>query len=163
MEILKIPKMEKEEYDKLISKQFLCRVVFKGDKYPHVAPLLYIFDGNHMYFLSTNYGKKLLFHKEHPYVIVEIEDYEKDFSDFSFMSLSGKIIEIDNEIDELRIRKDFVKMIQEKKLSKNIMIALGHSPNEPLESLINEKRNIVWKLTEVEGIKAFKRGQVYPQ
>jgi len=49
-------------------------------------------------------------------------------------------------------------MIKERKLSSNIMIALGHSPNESFESLINEKRNAVWKLIDVEEIKAFKRG-----
>jgi len=49
--IVKLPKMSKKEYDKLISKQYLCRVAFKGDKYPYIAPLLYIFDGNYMYFL----------------------------------------------------------------------------------------------------------------
>lgn len=158
MEIVKIPKMEKEEYDKLISRQYLCRIAFRGDKYPYIAPLLYIFDGNHMYFLSTNYGKKINLLKDYPYVIVEIENYEKDFSDFSFMSLFGKIIIVNDEKEENRVRNDFVKMIKERRLSNNIMIALGHSPNESFEYLINEKRNSVWKLIDVEDIKAFKRG-----
>jgi hypothetical protein len=156
-DIVKLPKMEKTEYDKFISKQYLCRVAFRGDKYPYIAPLLYIFDGNHMYFLSTNYGKKISFFRENPYVLVEIEEYEKDFSDFSFMTLSGKLVQIDDEKKDENIRKDFVKMIKERNLSKNIMIALGHSSEEPLESLVNEKRSIVWKLTDVEEIKAFKK------
>lgn len=156
-DIVKLPKMEKTEYDKLISKQYLCRVAFRGDKYPYIAPLLYIFDGNHMYFLSTNYGKKISFFREYPYVLVEIEEYEKDFSDFSFMTLSGKLVQIVDEKNDEEIRKDFVKMIKERNLSKNIMIALGHSSDEPLESLVNEKRSIVWKLTDVEEIKAFKK------
>ncbi|MCC7573403.1 MAG: pyridoxamine 5'-phosphate oxidase family protein [Candidatus Methanofastidiosum sp.] len=156
-DIVKLPKMEKVEYDKLISKQYLCRVAFRGDRYPYIAPLLYIFDGNNMYFLSTNYGKKISFFREYPYVLVEIEEYEKDFSDFSFMVLSGKLVQIDDEKNDQEIRKDFVKMIKQKNLSKNIMIALGHSSDEPLESLVNEKRSIVWKLTDVEEIKAFKK------
>ena len=156
-DIVKLPRMEKKEYDKLISKQYLCRVVFRGDKYPYIAPLLYIFDENHMYFLSTNYGKKISFFREYPYVLVEIEEYEKDFSDFSFVVLSGKLVQIDDEKNDEEIRKDFVKMIKERNLSKNIMIALGHSPKEPLESLVKEKRSIVWKLIGVEEIKAFKK------
>ena len=156
--IVKLPKMEKLEYDKLISRQYLCRVVFRGDKYPYIAPLLYIFDGNHMYFLSTNYGKKISFFRDYPYVLVEIEEYEKDFSDFSFMTLSGILVEINDEKKEEKIRKDFVKMIKERNLSKNIMIALGHSSDESLESLVNEKKSVVWKLTDVEEIKAFKKG-----
>jgi nitroimidazol reductase NimA-like FMN-containing flavoprotein (pyridoxamine 5'-phosphate oxidase superfamily) len=157
MGIVKIPRMKKSEYDKLISKQYLCRVAFRGNKYPYIAPLLYIFDGNFMYFLSTNYGRKISYFREYPYVIVEIEDYEKNFSDFSFMILSGKIIEIKDEEEDLKIRKDFVKMLRDRNLSQNIMITLGHLPSEPFESIINEKRSIVWKLTDVEEIKAFKR------
>lgn len=156
-DIVKLPKMEKAEYDKLISKQYLCRVAFRGGKYPYIAPLLYIFDGNYMYFLSTNYGKKISFFREYPYVLVEIEEYDKDFSDFSFMVLSGKLVHIADEEEDEQIRKDFVKMIKERNLSKNIMIALGHSTDEPLESLVKEKRSIVWKLTDVEEIKAFKK------
>ncbi|KYC45926.1 MAG: Pyridoxamine 5'-phosphate oxidase [Candidatus Methanofastidiosum methylothiophilum] len=156
-DIVKLPKMEKKEYDELISKQYLCRVGFKGDKYPYIAPLLYIFDGGHMYFLSTNYGKKISFFRDYPYVLVEIEEYEKDFSDFSFMILSGKLVEINDEMLDRSIRKKFVQMIKERNLSKNILIALGHSPEEPLDSLVNEKRSIVWKLIDVEEIKAFKK------
>ena len=73
------------------------------------------------------------------------------------MILSGKIIEIKDEIEDKKIRKDFVDMLTNRNLSKNIMIALGHSPNESFEALINEKRSIVWKLIDVEEIKAFKK------
>jgi hypothetical protein len=73
------------------------------------------------------------------------------------MILSGKLIEINDEKKDEDIRKDFVDMIKKRGLSKNIMIALGHSPEDPLESLVDEKRSIVWKLTDVEGIKAFKK------
>ncbi len=156
--IVKIPKMEKQEYDELITNQYICRIVFRGDRYPYIAPLLYIFDGRHMYFLSTNYGKKISYFRDYPYVLVEIERYEHDFSDFSFMILSGKLVEVKNEKDEEKIRNDFVSMIKNRNLSKNVMIVLGHSPEEPLEAIKKEKRSIVWKLTEVEEIKAFKKG-----
>ncbi len=155
--IVKLPKMDKKEYDKLISKQYLCRVAFKGDKYPYIAPLLYIFDGDYMYFLSTNYGKKISFFKGYPYVLVEIEEYEKDFSDFSFMVLSGKLVQINDETEDTKIRREFIDMIKKRNLSKNILIALGHSPEDPLDSLVNEKRSLVWKLIDVEEIKAFKK------
>lgn len=156
--IVKIPKMKKQEYDELITNQYICRVLFRGDKYPYIAPLLYIFDGNHMYFLSTNYGKKISFFREYPYVLVEIEEYKPDFSDFSFMTLSGKLVEVKDEKDEEKIRSDFVNMIKKRNLSKNVMIALGHSAEEPFEAIKNEKRSIVWKLIDVEEIKAFKKG-----
>jgi nitroimidazol reductase NimA-like FMN-containing flavoprotein (pyridoxamine 5'-phosphate oxidase superfamily) len=51
--------MDKKDYDKLISEGYVCRIAFQGEKYPYIAPFLYVFDGSFLYFLSTKYGKKL--------------------------------------------------------------------------------------------------------
>jgi nitroimidazol reductase NimA-like FMN-containing flavoprotein (pyridoxamine 5'-phosphate oxidase superfamily) len=58
MEIVKIPRMEKREYDHLIAEGYISRIAFIGKEYPYIAPFLYVFDGKFMYFLSTKYGKK---------------------------------------------------------------------------------------------------------
>jgi len=50
----------------------------------------------------------------------------------------------------------FVNMIKKKNLSNKIMAALGHSPEDPLDSLITEERSFVWKLTHVHEIVALK-------
>ena len=55
--IFKMPSMKKQEYDRLIEEEFICRIAFNGESHPHVAPFLYVFDGKFMYFLSTKYGK----------------------------------------------------------------------------------------------------------
>lgn len=36
MEITKIPHMKKEEYDRLISENYVCRIAFKGGSYPYI-------------------------------------------------------------------------------------------------------------------------------
>ena len=46
MEIIKIPRMDKAEYDRLIEKGYVCRIAFQGEKYPYIAPFLYVFDGS---------------------------------------------------------------------------------------------------------------------
>ncbi len=46
----------------------------------------------------------------------------------------------------------FVDLIRNKSLSKNVLAALGHSPDDELESIINEERSFVWKLVDVEDI-----------
>ncbi len=43
-------------------------------------------------------------------------------------------------------------MAHDKSLSKNVLAALGHSPNDELESIIKEERSFVWKLVDVESI-----------
>jgi hypothetical protein len=42
-----------------------------------------------------------------------------------------------------------VQLIKNRGLSPNVLSALGHSPNEPLEALLAEERNSVWKLVGV--------------
>ena len=68
--------MEKKEYDQLIKEQYIARIAFNAEKYPYIAPFLYVFDGNFLYFLSTRYGKEDRLFQENPYVTVEIERYD---------------------------------------------------------------------------------------
>lgn len=58
---LKIPKMQKSEYDSLIRENVVSRIAFLGKEYPYIAPFLYVFDEKNLYFLSTRYGKKWSF------------------------------------------------------------------------------------------------------
>ena len=87
MDILKIPRMEKEEYDRLIKENYVSRIAFKGTSYPYVAPFLYVFDGHNLFFLSTKYGKKIQYFNENPDVAVEIERISPDLSSYTFVTL----------------------------------------------------------------------------
>lgn len=149
MIIFKMPSMEKSEYDTLIKEEYICRIAFKGDSHPYIAPFLYIFDGKFMYFLSTRYGKKLQHFKQNPSATVEVEKYTPDLSNFAFVALSGRLEEVqDPEIKKI-VRQNFVEMIKKKNLSSNVLSALGHSPDEPIDALLTEERNNVWKLAGV--------------
>ena len=149
-DIFKMPRMGKEEYDRLIEEQYLCRIAFKGEEHPYIAPFLYVFDGRNMYFLSTNYGRKVQYFRNNPNVIVEIENYSPDLSYFSFVALPGRLVEVENLGQKSRVRESFVNLIKSKGLSSNVLSALGHSPEEPVEVLLAGERNLVWKL---EGVK----------
>lgn len=154
--IVKIPRLKKEEYDKLINEQFLSRVIFNGDSYPYIAPFIYVFDGQYIYFLPTNYGKKIEYFRQNPRVTVEIERYSEDLSVYKFVVLFGKLEEVEDEDKKKEVRNRFVDLIRNKNLSPNIMKALGHSPHDPLESIVNQERNLVWKLVDVEDVMGFK-------
>lgn len=54
------------------------------------------------------------------------------------------------------MRKRFVDLIKTKHLSGSVMAALGHSPEEPPESLLKEEKSFVWKLVDVESIVGLK-------
>jgi nitroimidazol reductase NimA-like FMN-containing flavoprotein (pyridoxamine 5'-phosphate oxidase superfamily) len=149
-EIIKMPRMEKAEYDRMIEEEHICRIAFKGETHPYIAPFLYVFDGRFMYFLSTNYGKKVQYFRDNPLVVVEVERYSPDLSHFSFVALPGRLVEVVDTKAKSKIRKMFVDLIKKKNLSKNVLYALGYSPNEPVEFLLGEERNSVWKLQSVK-------------
>ncbi|OPX72072.1 MAG: Pyridoxamine 5'-phosphate oxidase [Methanoregulaceae archaeon PtaB.Bin152] len=156
MEIVKIPRMDKKEYDSLIEKGYICRIAFQGEKYPYIAPFLYVFDGKFLYFLSTKYGKKLEYFRKSPYVAVEVEKYTRDLSSYTFVSMQGYLEEVTDSIEKKLIRQEFVDLIKERHLSTNILAALGHSPQDPPEAIAREERSLVWKLTGVMDMVALK-------
>ncbi|WOF16100.1 pyridoxamine 5'-phosphate oxidase family protein [Methanoplanus sp. FWC-SCC4] len=156
MDIVKIPKMEKKEYDRLIEEGYICRIAFRGKKYPYLAPFLYVFDGKFLYFLSTKYGRKNDLYKLNPHVSVEVEKYSKDLSCYTFITMQGYIVQEEDAITKKQVRQKFVEMIKEKNLSQNILAALGHDPSEEVEAIVTEERSNIWKLTGVTDIVALK-------
>ncbi len=155
LNILKIPSMKRKEYDAFVAGQYVSRIAFKGE-YPYIAPFLYVFDGKFIYFLSTKYGKKVELIKSDPQVAVEIENYRSDMSDYRFVTLQGRINEVDERSEKLKVRQMFMDMIKKNKLSPNVLAALGHSPQDPLESILEEGKSTVWKLVDVHDIVALK-------
>jgi nitroimidazol reductase NimA-like FMN-containing flavoprotein (pyridoxamine 5'-phosphate oxidase superfamily) len=149
MKIFKMPSMDKSEYDRLVEEEYICRIAFKGEGHPYIAPFLYIFDGKFIYFLSTKYGRKVKHFKQNPSVMVEIERYTPDLSKFSFVAIPGYLEEVQDPEIKSNVRQKFVELIRKKDLSSNVLSALGHSPHEPIDSLLVEGRNSVWKLAGV--------------
>jgi nitroimidazol reductase NimA-like FMN-containing flavoprotein (pyridoxamine 5'-phosphate oxidase superfamily) len=156
MEIVRIPRMEKKEYDRLIANGYICRIAFQGEKYPYIAPFLYVFDGKFLYFLSTKYGKKIEYFRKSPYVSVEVEKYTRDLSSYTFVTFQGYLEEVDDAIEKKLIRQNFVDLIRSKKLSGNILAALGHSPQDAPAAIAREERSLVWKLVGVMDLVALK-------
>ncbi len=151
MNIHKVPLLSKVEYDQLIKQSYVSRICFKGE-YPYIAPFIYVFDDRYLYFLSTKYGKKIQRFQANPKVAVEIEKYKDDLSEYSFVTLQGRICQVEDYNEKLNVRKLFVDLIKKKSLSQNILAALGHSPDDELESIVNEERSFVWKLVDVKDI-----------
>jgi nitroimidazol reductase NimA-like FMN-containing flavoprotein (pyridoxamine 5'-phosphate oxidase superfamily) len=155
-DLVKIPKMPKEEYDALIKRQHVSRIAFAAADQPYIAPFMYVFDGKYLYFLSTKYGRKIEYFKRNPKVSVEIEEYSPDLSAFTFVSLQGYLKEIQEPGTKKEVRNLFADMIRKKGLSPLVMSALGHSPADPVEAIVREERSMVWKLMGVKDIVALK-------
>jgi len=158
MDPVKIPKMPKEEYDALIKRQYVSRIAFSGAGHPYIAPFMYVFDGKYMYFLSTKYGRKMEYFKSDPKVSVEIEEYAKDLSTFTFVSLQGSLEEVKDPLQKKKVRELFVGMIKNNRLSMHVLTALGHTSQDTPEAIVREDRSVVWKLVGVKDIVALKNG-----
>ena len=158
MEPLKIPRMTKAEYDALIERQYISRIAFAGTKHPYIAPFMYVFDKKYLYFLSTKYGRKMEYFAANPQVSVEIEEYQPDLSSFTFVSLQGKIEEVEEPDKKREVREQFVSMMERHRLSPKVLSALGYSPEDPPDVIINGERSAVWKLVGVNDIVALKNG-----
>jgi hypothetical protein len=103
-----------------------------------------------MYFLSTKYGRKVQYFRDNPRVCVEIEHFSPDLSSFSFVALPGRLMEVDDAEKKRAVRESFVRLIKSKGLSPNVLSALGHSPQEPVEVLLEAEKSSVWQLVGVK-------------
>ena len=146
--VAKLPKMEKFEIEKLLQEQMLCRIAFKGGKYPYIAPFQYVLMGGSLYFHFTDYGKKMRLLEKDKRVCVEIEKYRPDLSEYNFVVLRG-------ELEVVRDPHERAKVINriaeegKQKLSTNFLAAHGFQKEEGWSSFTPERPLVIVKLKEV--------------
>ncbi len=154
--VVKLPKMEKSEIERLLQEQMLCRIAFKGDKYPYMAPFQYVLMDGSLYFHFTDYGKKMRLLEKDRRVCVEIEKYRPDLSEYNFVVLRG-------ELEIVRDPKERSKVINriaeegKRKLSTNFLAAHGFEKEEGWSSFTPERPVVIVKLkkaTEEIGLKS---------
>ena len=142
MVVFKLPKMTKQEMWKLIRRQRLCRIAFKGAKYPYIAPFQYVVLDGVLYFHFTNYGKKMKLIENDKRVCVEIEEYKEDLSEYSFIVLRGTL----KVVSDQQERVGALKKLEEEgetKLSPNFLPAHGFNKEDGWSSLTSTETPLV--------------------
>jgi nitroimidazol reductase NimA-like FMN-containing flavoprotein (pyridoxamine 5'-phosphate oxidase superfamily) len=137
--------MKKREIERLIKEQFLCRIAFRGEEYPYIAPFQYVFTNGNLYFHFTAYGRKMKLIDKHEKVCVEIEQYNPDLSRYMFITLKGNLRIVTDPVEKVKAIKmmsDFGK----KRLSRNFLAAHGLRADENWDSLAAEKPIVIVKL-----------------
>jgi len=140
--------MEKHEIEKLIREQMLCRIAFKGDKYPYMAPFQYVFMNGSLYFHFTDYGRKMRLLERDRRVCVEIESYRKDLSEYSFVVLRGTLKIVKGPQERARVIKTMAEEGKQR-LSTNFLAAHGFREEEGWSSFTPEKSLVIVKLEEI--------------
>ena len=149
MRPVKLPKMDKQEIDKLINEQFLCRIAFSDEKVPYIAPFQYVSIDGQLYFHFTNYGRKIDFLKEGKPVCVEIEKYTQDLSKYSFVVLTGELKLVTDPQEKAKAVEKMAVAGKHKRLSSNFLVAHGFSKEADWSSLTMNKHLVIVKLENV--------------
>jgi len=157
MVIFKLPKMKKQEMWKLIRRQRLCRIAFKGAEYPYIAPFQYVVLNNILYFHFTDYGKKMKLIENDKHVCVEIEEYKEDLSEYSFIVLRGILEVVTDQQDRANALQQLAEE-GEQELSTNFLPAHGFKKEDGWLSLTPTDPSLVVlkleKITQEIGLKS---------
>ncbi|PVX25201.1 MAG: pyridoxamine 5'-phosphate oxidase [Candidatus Bathyarchaeum sp.] len=155
--VFKLPKMTKEEMWKLIRRQRLCRIAFKGTDYPYMAPFQYVVLDDVLYFHFTDYGTKMKLLENDKRVCVEIEEYREDLSEYSFIVLRGTL----NVVTDPKERATAIHKLStegEQKLSTNFLPAHGFKKTDSWDQLTPTNPSLVAvkleKVTQEIGLKS---------
>jgi len=148
MSIVKLPTMERQRVEELLQQQVICRIAFRGDEYPYMAPFQYAYIDGNLYFHFTRYGKKMKLIEQDNRVAVEIETYEPDLHQYCFVVFRGEI-EIVKDSDERARAIKHMAEVGAKQLSSNFLAAHGMKKSDGWNSLSPEKPLAIMKLKSI--------------
>jgi nitroimidazol reductase NimA-like FMN-containing flavoprotein (pyridoxamine 5'-phosphate oxidase superfamily) len=140
--------MDKREIEKLIQGQMLCRIAFKGDEYPYMAPFQYVLMNRSIYFHFTDYGRKMRLLEKDKRVCVEIEKYKPDLSEYNFVVLRGTLKVVTDPHERAMVIRRMAEE-GEQKLSPNFLAAHGFKKEEGWSSITPEKPLVIVKLENI--------------
>ena len=141
--------MQKNEIESLIEEQNICRIAFKGDKYPYLAPFLYIYHEGALYFHFTDYGKKMKLMGKDGRVCVGIEKLEPDMKHYEFVVLSG-VLEMVKDIKERSKAIQLMAKKSKEQLSENFLAAHGFDREMGWSALSPENPMVIVKLNDIK-------------
>jgi nitroimidazol reductase NimA-like FMN-containing flavoprotein (pyridoxamine 5'-phosphate oxidase superfamily) len=145
---VKLPWMTDDEVEQLLEEQMLCRIAFKGDDYPYLVPFRYVVMDDTLYFHFTDYGKKMRLLDMDSKACVQVESYEPDLSEYSFVSYRGRLQRVTDAGEREKAIRLFAKT-GEKRLSTKFLAAHGIEPDEGWGGFTPEKDLVIVKLVDV--------------
>ena len=148
MKPVKLPWMADAETERLVEEQILCRIAFRGAEYPYLAPFRYVVMNDALYFHFTDYGKKMRLLNKDGRACVQIESYEPDFSEYSFVSYRGRLERVTDDVE----REEAIRLFAEtgeKRLSTKFLAAHGIEPGEGWGGFTPEKHLVIVKLVDI--------------
>jgi len=137
--------MKKGEIERLIKGQFLCRIAFRGEEYPHIIPFQYAYANGVLYFHFTAYGRKMKLIEQDERVCVEIEQFNSDLSRYMFVTLKGRLSIVTNLSERAEVIEK-MRLFGKERLSRNFLAAHGLRADENWDSLTKAQSVVIVKL-----------------
>ncbi len=148
LSLVKLPKMEQQMVQALLNNQVICRIAFRGDDYPYMAPFQYAYLDGNLYFHFTRYGKKIALIEQDNRVAVEIETFKPNLEQYCFVVFRGELEVVENP-DERRKAIKHMAEVGATKLSTNFLAAHGLKGSEGWQGLNPEKPFTIVKLKNI--------------
>jgi nitroimidazol reductase NimA-like FMN-containing flavoprotein (pyridoxamine 5'-phosphate oxidase superfamily) len=140
--------MEREMIEDLLNNQVICRIAFRGDDYPYLAPFQYAYLDGNLYFHFTRYGKKIALIEQDNRVAVEIETYKPNLERYCFVVFRGEL-EVVEDLNERRKAIEHMAQVGARELSTNFLAAHGLEKSEGWQGLNPEKPFKIVKLKNI--------------
>ncbi|MGV9172824.1 MAG: pyridoxamine 5'-phosphate oxidase family protein, partial [Promethearchaeia archaeon] len=137
--------MSKKEIQDVIESQSICRMAFIDKKYPYIAPFQYCIHDDAFYFHFTDYGKKMRILEEDNHVCISIEKLEEKLSEYYFISIQGKLIELQDNEKKKVIIKHMVEDARNK-FSKSFLAAHGYNKENGWDAFQPDESILIYKL-----------------
>ncbi|MHA2127633.1 MAG: pyridoxamine 5'-phosphate oxidase family protein [Promethearchaeota archaeon] len=143
---IKLPKMDDNEVEKVITNQKICRIAFIDESFPYIAPFQYIYFNESLYFHFTDYGKKIKILSKNKNVCVSIENLAHDLDEFYFISMQGELELLKNQEE---IREVIIKIVKNAKenFSTNFLSAHGFDASKGWDNFKTDNQ-LIYKLIE---------------
>jgi nitroimidazol reductase NimA-like FMN-containing flavoprotein (pyridoxamine 5'-phosphate oxidase superfamily) len=148
MSLVKLPKLERQMVEDLLNNQVICRIAFRGDDYPYLAPFQYAYVNGNLYFHFTRYGKKITLIEQDNRVAVEIETYKPNLEQYCFVVFRGEL-EVVKDPNERQNAIEHMAEVGATQLSTNFLAAHGLKKSEGWQGLNPEKPFKIVKLKNI--------------
>ena len=156
MKVIKLAPMSEAEISKAITDHNLCRIAFIDDAYPYISPFQYVCINNNLFFHFTDYGKKMKILSNNQNVCVSIEEFKPDLSSYYFISIQGKLKQVEDDKLKMKVMKEMAELAS-KNYSKNFLLAHGFQKEKKWD-ILTSKNQIIYKLLVINnpiGLKSF--------
>jgi hypothetical protein len=139
--------MTEKEIKGIIESNNICRIAFIDGDFPYVSPFQYLYENDVLFFHLTDYGKKVRILRNNNHVCVAIEEFDEDLSKYQFISIQGRLIEIENIENKKSVIK---KMVDEasKSYSETFLKAHGFDKEDGWEALSSTESIRIFQLEE---------------